>query len=177
MTSNLQRDMCSLIASRAKEFQDFAESFARSRFLLHSTEFGQNNEETEALQNIAAGIKCEIVQSDSGVSLSIDFDDGDTGEYLDVVEHGMPPPLTGGRGGIVTNPDGSTYPSRVPKQLWGNPIDEYAKTGSDVLDEVKMMLKDLFTQRVKEITSECKPELTKLAKSYVTQEILTMFRK
>ena len=38
----------SLIATKAMEYQELAQSFAKSRFLLASVEYGQNDEETEA---------------------------------------------------------------------------------------------------------------------------------
>lgn len=177
MTDDLNDAFRDIIAQKMTTFQPFAESFAKQRFLLYSAEFGTNDEETEALQKIAAAIKCKIVRSDSGVSLDIDFDDGDQGNYLEVIEHGMDAPLTGGHNGVVTNPDGSTEPSQVPEQLWGNPIDSYAKSGSEVMDEVKMMLKDLFTSRVREVVSESKPELAQLAKTQVLQEIRDIFKK
>lgn len=177
MTDDLNESFRALVAKKMEPFEHFAESFAKQRFLLYSTEFGTNAEETEALQRIAAEIRCDIAQSDGGVSIDIDFDTGDRGNYLEVVEEGMDAPLTGGHNGVVTNPDGSTRPSNVPEQLWGNPIDSYAKSGSEVLEEVRMMLKDLFTSRVREVVSESKPELARMAKAYVVQEIHDIFQK
>lgn len=169
--AELKSGVCKLVSQKAASFRPFAENFAKQRFLLYGTEFGANAEETEALQQIAAGIRCDITQDDNSVSIDIDFDTGDRGNYLEVVEDGMDAPLTGGHNGIVTNPDGSTRPSRVPEQLWGNPIDAYAKSGSEVLDEVKMMLKDLFSNRIREIVSESKPEIARMAKPLVAQEV------
>lgn len=172
----LQQRFIETIAKKAKPFQPFAQNFAKQRFLLYSTEFATNAEETEALQKIADGIRCRVEKSGEGVSVEIDFDAGDRGNYLEVVEEGMDAPLTGGHSGIVTTPDGSTRPSNVPEQLWGTPIDVYAKSGSEVLDEVKVMLKDLFTNRMKELVTESKPELAMLAKDYIRQEIRHAFK-
>ena len=177
MTGQYKEAVISLIAGKAQSFQPFAESFAKSRFLLYSVEFGQNEEEAAALQQIADGIQCRIASTDGGIDLTIDFDNGDRGEYLDVIEGGMDAPLTGGHGGIVTNPDGTTRPSLVPEPLWGNPIDEYAKAGSDVCEEVRMMLKDLFADRVREIVSECKPMIAQAARKEIVQEISRMLKK
>jgi hypothetical protein len=60
--------------------------------MLRSSEYGDNEEEIAALQNIAENIKCTVETSDGGVSLNIDFDNGDRGNYLEVVENGMPAP-------------------------------------------------------------------------------------
>lgn len=177
MTDELNVAFREIVTKKMFPFEHFAQTFAQQRFLLYSTEFGTNTEETEALQQIAAAIRCNIEQSDGGVSIYIDFDAGDRGNYLEVVEEGMDAPLTGGHNGVVANPDGSTLPSNVPEHLWGNPIDSYAKSGSEVLEEVKMMLKDLFTARVREVVSESKPELAKMAKEYVAQEIHSIFNK
>lgn len=128
-----------LIASKAQDYQSMAENFAKSRFLLASIEYGQNEDETRALEKIASGIKCKISQTESGITMDIDFDGNDAGNYLEIIESGMPAPVTGGAGGFVHNPDGSTETSKVPPELWGNPIPEFAKSGSDVLGEVKNM--------------------------------------
>lgn len=176
MSEVLQNQICNLIAGKAESFQPFAESFAKQRFLLYSSEFGTNAEEIEALQKIASVITVKISRSGTEVNLDFDFDNGDRGNYLEVIEDGMDAPLTGGHNGIVTNPDGSTRPSNVPEQLWGNPIDSYAKSGSEVIDEVKMMLKDLFTNRIREIVSENKGEIARLAKSEIVQEIQSVLK-
>ena len=83
----------------------------------------------------------------------------------------MPAPVTGGAGGFVHNPDGSVETSEVPPTLWGNPIPEFAKTGSDVLDEVKHMLEQLFFDEVQNIVQDSKQEIAAIAKAYVEQEL------
>jgi len=129
-----------LIAQRAKNYESMARNFAQSRFLLASIEYGQNEAETEALQKIAAGIQCKIVATDTGVSLDIDFDNNDSGNYLEIIEEGMLAPLAGGSGGFAHNPDGSVYRSNYPEHLWGTPLEDLSKPGSDTLDEVRKML-------------------------------------
>ena len=161
----------SLIASKAQGYRSMAEGFARSRFQLASIEYGQNEDEMLALEKIAAGIKCNIEQTATGVSLNIDFDDKDQGNYLEIIEHGMPAPVTGGAGGFVHNPDGSTETSKVPPELWGKPIPEFAKTGSDVLGEVKTMLSDLFFEEVRHVVAASNYEIAAQAKDYVLKEL------
>ena len=160
-----------LITEKACEYQTMAQNFARSRFLLAAIEYGQNEEETKALEKIAGGIRCAIAPSATGVSLDIDFDDKDQGNYLEIIEHGMPAPITGGEGGFVHNPDGSIETSNVPPELWGEPIPEYAKAGSSTLEEVKAMLSQLFADEVQRITKESKQEIAGIAKEYLISEI------
>lgn len=148
-----------------------AENFARSRFLLAAMEYGQNEDESSAQEKIASGIKCRIEQTESGLSLDIDYDDNDTGNYLNIIQNGMPAPVTGGAGGFVHNPDGSTETSKVPPELWGNVIPQFAKSGSDVLGEVRNMLSQLFADEVRAIVSDSKSEIAAIAKSYILQEM------
>lgn len=169
--SELQNNVMALQMDRVKNFEFAAEAFARSRFMLRTSEYGDNEEEVSALQDIAENIKCTVETSGDGVSLNIDFDSGDKGDYLEIIENGMPAPQTGGKGGVVTNPDGSTRLSEVPQQLWGNPIEEYSEQGSEILQEIKTMLTSLFKTYVEDVISDCRSEITKIAKEYVENEL------
>lgn len=169
--NEIQKTITSVQCSKAKDFEMTAEAFARSRFMVRSSEYGENVDEMEALQKIADGIKCRVEQSDSGISQAIDFDDNDRGNYLEVIEEGMSAPLTGGDNGIVTEPDGSTRQSNVPERLWGNPIEEYSKQGSEILEEIRMMLQDLFRTYIQELISDSRSELVNIARNYVVQEL------
>lgn len=160
-----------MIAAKAQEYQTLAESFAKSRLLLASVEYGQNEEESSALEKIANGIKCKVVATETGVGLDIDFDDNDPGNYLEIIQHGMPAPVTGGAGGFVHNPDGSIETSKVPPTMWGELIPEFAKTGTDVLGEVREMLSQLFADEVRNIVQGSHQEIAEIAKAYVIQEI------
>lgn len=166
-----------LISSEAHKYQQMAENFAKSRFLLASIEYGQNEDEAQALEKIADGIKCTISSVSTGLTLDIDFDNNDAGHYLDVIQGGMGAPVTGGEGGFVHNPDGSTETSKVPPELWGNPIPEFAKQGSDVLGEVRMMLQQLFADEVRNIVQEQKPQIATLVKNYLVAELNSIMTK
>lgn len=148
-----------------------AESFAKSRFLLASIEYGQNDEESEALQKIADGIKCTISGTPDGLSLSVNYSDNDQGNYLEIVEGGMPAPYAGGDGGIVHNPDGTFEKSNVNPNFWGTRLDSLAKPGSETLAEVNRMLTDLFRDEVQSIVSDSKQEIAAMAKEYIVQEL------
>lgn len=167
----------SLIAAKAMGYKDMAESFAKSRFLLAATEYGENDEEMEALQKIADGIRCNIFATPSGVSLSVDYDDNDQGNYLEIIEQGMPAPYAGGDGGIVHNPDGTFKVSEVNPNFWGTRLDMLSKPGSDTLEEVNRMLGDLFRDEVQNIVSESRGEIAQAAKNYIVQELQTALRK
>jgi hypothetical protein len=154
-----------------------AESFAKSRFLLAAIEYGQNDAEMEALLKIADGIKCTIKPSATGVTLSVDYNDKDQGNYLEIIEEGMPAPYAGGDGGIVHNPDGTFEKSDVDPRLWGTRLDFLAKPGSDTLAEVNRMLADLFRDEVETIVSESRPEIAAIAKDYVMRELREVMQK
>lgn len=160
-----ESEILSQIFNRAKSYESFAEEFAKSRFMVLSSAYGQNSEELAALEKIASQIKCTVQISGAGISQTIDFESGDSGDYLDVIEHGMPAPQTGGQGGTVTNPDGSTRPSNVPEQLWGNPIDEYAKVGAEVQSEVNTMLSGQFAEEVRSIVSNSNADIARIVKN------------
>lgn len=166
---NINDQVIELIANDVQEFTEFARNFAKSRFAVLTTEFGSNQEELDAINHLADTIKVKINKTDSGVSLSVYYDDDY--EYLDVIQNGMEAPLSGGNNGIVTNPDGSKTNSNVPRNLWGQPLDEYAKEGEDVIGEIRMMLTDIFKERVQEAVTECKPQIANIAKSYLSKEI------
>lgn len=158
-----------IISNQVQDFTEFAQNFAKSRFAVLTTEFGENQEELDAIDYLVSKIKCNIQRTDSGVSLFIGYDEDY--EYMNVIQEGMEAPLTGGNNGIVTNPDGSTTYSNVPPQLWGTPIEQYAKEGEDVIGEIKMMLTDLFKERVQEAVSECKSQIAKEAKSHIIERM------
>lgn len=166
----MQDRIINLLAARAKSFEMPAEAFARSRIMLLSSEYGDNAEERAALQNIAEGIKCTVNASADGASLSIDYDSRDPGDYLSVVDGGLEAPQTGGNHGTVTMPDGSTRRSNVPPALWGNPIEEFAEPPSGVVEEIKMMLTDLFTEHLRLLIAENKSEIAKTVKAAIENE-------
>ena len=166
-----------LVAQKAKAYEPIARNFAQSRFLLASIEYGQNEEEIDALQKIAEGIQCKISASETGVSQDIDFDDNDSGNYLEIIDQGMPAPLAGGSGGFAHNPDGSVYRSLYPEHLWGSPLEELSKPGSDTLDEVRKMLSQLFADEVRNIIAESKSDIAAIAKRGIVDEINSILRK
>jgi hypothetical protein len=135
--------------------------------MLRSSEYGDNDEEMKALEDIANGIKCRVESTEEGLSLAIDYEYEDPGDYLSVIEDGMSAPLTGGNNGIVTNPDGSTRQSEVPPELWGNPIEEYSEAGSEIKDEIHAMVSDLFASYVETLVSESRSEIAEIAKRHV----------
>lgn len=167
----LQAQVSALIGNKAKGLEPMLKAFAQSRFLVAASEYGENEKELDALNMISEAIQCTVVSTGSGVSLEIDFDDGDKGNYLEIIQDGMSAPLTGGTNGTVRNPDGSVQRSAVPEQLWGNPIEEYAESGSDVLEDVKALLKDLFTSNVRDLVSQSRKEISSIAKDAVMQEL------
>ena len=101
----------------------------------------------------------------------MDFDNADQGNYLEIIEHGMPAPYAGGDGGIVHNPDGTFEKSQVNPVFWGTRLDSLAKPGSDTLDEVRRMLGDLFRDEVQNIVAASRADIAGIAKQYIIQEL------
>ena len=162
----------SVICDAAKEFEDFAISFAKSRFLIASIDngFAENDDENIALQKIAEGIRCSVYQNGTSIALDIDYTKDD-GNYLELETNGQPAPYAGGSGGNVKFPDGHVEKSNVDPRFWGTRLDYLARPGSDVLQEVRMMLKDLFTQRIHEVIQEQRSEIIAAVKSEIVNEI------
>lgn len=159
MTGDFEVKLRSLIAERSRGFKTVGEAFAKTRFMVAASEYGDNPDEQHALAQISDAFRCDIVATPEGVRLMFDTDNNDPGNYLSIVEGGMPPPLSGGNNGIVTLPDGSTRRSRVPEQLQGQPIEEYAEPASDIMDELETMLGDLFADYVNNAVDESKSDI------------------
>lgn len=159
MTGDFEVKLRSLIAERSRGFKTVGEAFAKTRFMVAASEYGDNPDEQHALAQISDAFRCDIVATSEGVRLMFDTDNNDPGNYLSIVEGGMPPPLSGGNNGIVTLPDGSTRRSRVPEQLQGQPIEEYAEPASDIMDELETMLGDLFADYVNNAVDESKSDI------------------
>lgn len=159
-------NIASIISEEVVSFELMATAFAKQRFLALSAEFNENEKEAAEIEKIADQIKCTITYSDNLFDLEIFFDDNSN--YFEIINEGMPAPVAGGDNGIAHNPDGSTYKSNVPEQLWGNVLDEYAENGIDIMGETKTMLKDLFYDRIMDAINN---EKGKIAEAYKTQLI------
>lgn len=173
MTSDMTAKLRTLVAAKSKGFKMIGEAFAKTRFMVAASEYGDNPDEQHALAQISDAFRCDVVETAEGVRLVFDTDNGDPGNYLNIIEEGMPPPLSGGNNGIVTLPDGSTRPSRVPEQLHGQPIEEYAEPASDVINELETMLGDLFADHVHNVIGESRNEII----SYTQHVISNSFGK
>lgn len=160
--------LADILAAKVESFQTTAVNFAKSRFLVCASEYGMNDKESEELMTIAESIRCTIQNEGDAFSLNIEYGDS---PYLNIIEHGMEAPLTGGDGGIAHNPDGSTYRSNVPVQFQGNPIESFAKQGEDVMGEVRMMLTDLFRNAILEAVSESKQEIADTYRSEIQNRL------
>ena len=99
------------------------------------------------------------------------MDDRNPGGFLEIVDAGIPAPLAGGEKGTSHNPDGSTYNSPTPYQLWDEPVPEYAKPATGVINEIRTMLATLFRQHMKEAIDASKKEILDLVKQYTSERI------
>lgn len=178
MSAPTQQQYLSIIASKLSGFNKFAEDFGKSRFLVYESEISAPAEdadafikETEEMENIANAFKCEVIQEDRKFTLFFHFDERNPGGFLEIVDAGMPAPLAGGDNGTSHNPDGSTYPSPTPQQLWDEPVPGYAKPATGVIDEIRTMLADLFRNELKMAVASAKQEMLHLVKQYAAERI------
>lgn len=162
-------DIVSILMPRVQDFRMSAVNFAKSRFLVAASEFSSNEEETAELMSIADSITIDIFAEGSSVGMNIEYGHS---PYLGIIQEGMETPLSGGSGGMVTLPDGSTRLSLVPEQLQGQELPEYSKAGQDVMGEVATMMKDLFRQAVEDSVQDSKPEIAEAFKTYLVPHIM-----
>lgn len=160
----------SAIAPDVTAFETMATNFAKSRFLVLSTEFNDNEKEAAEIEKIADRVRCTIELDGSAFLLHINFEER-SGNYFEIMTEGMPAPLTGGEGGIAHNPDGTAYHSAVPPQFWGQPLEGFAETGVDIVGEIKMMLTDLFKNHIQEAVRNNKQEIAEIAKASILQDL------
>ena len=176
--TNLKNEAIALVAKKLSSFTEFAENFGKSRFLVYTSEIQAPDEKADArdkevaeMEAIAEALKCEIKQDGGQFSLYFHFDERNPGGFLEIVDAGMPPPLAGGDNGTSHNPDGSTYNSPTPSAMWNQPVPGYAKPATGVINEIRTMLRTLFETAFREAVDEAKPEILKLAKQQVGEQI------
>lgn len=176
MSAPKQEDYLRIIASKLNGFETFAENFGRARFLVYESEIQAPDEDGEAfaeetaeMEAIAAAFRCEIKQSGNRFGLYFYMDERNPGNFLEIVDSGMPPPLAGGDHGYSHKPDGSVYPSPTPMERWDEPVEGYAKPATGVINEIQTMLTELFRQRIQEAVEESKQEILGLVKQYTVQ--------
>lgn len=174
----LNEQFIQLISAKLQSFKPFAEAFGKSRFLVYESEIQAPDEKADAaaaeaaeMEAIANAFKCDIVLNNNTFTLFFFMDERNPGHFLEIVDAGMPPPLAGGDEGTAHNPDGSTYQSSVPYQLWGQPVPGYAKPATGVINEIRTMLADLFRTEMQEVISSSKSEFMKLTKEEVANRL------
>lgn len=145
--------------------------------MVAAIEYGDNEEEYDALERISNAFNCHVAQTEEGLRLTFDTDGGDKGNYLDVIEDGLPAPISGGNNGIITNPDGSMRRSLVPEQLQGTLLPWYEEPASNVMNELKIMLADLFRDYTENLVHDYRSEISDIMKRYAAEEIRNVFRK
>lgn len=178
MSSPNKDQYLSIIKSKMSGFEQFAESFGKQRFLVYKSEvhapaekaMAHIKEDTE-MEAIADAFKCEIVQTDGTFTLFFYFDERNPGNFLEIVDAGMPPPLAGGHRGISKNPDGSTYKTPTPIERWLDEVPGYAKPATGVINEIRMMLSDLFRSEMNEAIESAKQDILQLVKDYTAERM------
>ena len=161
-------NIISLVAPKLDGYESEAEQIGRSRFMALCMDLGTNEAETAEIEKIANSFHYYVSSSGDGVELHREYLQS---PYSDIIENGMPAPYTGGQGGLVHMPDGSTRSSNVPSQLWGNEIPDYAKTGTAAFEEMDRMQQTLFPQAVSDAVQASRSDLAKLAKEEAIKQI------
>jgi len=164
-------DIMSIILPYVESYKTTLIEFAKSRFLVAAQEFGMNEKETAELSAIADSINVEIVSGGSSIDFNITFG---TSPYLDIIQNGMPAPLSGGNGGIATNPDGTSYVSDVPIPFQGEPIESFSKTGQDVIGEIGTMAVNIGRDIVSDAANAANTEIAQAVVVYMQPHLLNL---
>lgn len=174
MSAPTQEDFVNLIAGNLQAFVPFAENLGKSRFLVYESEIGAPDEKAGAIameqmemEAIADAFRCEIVQSDNQFSLNFYMEERNPGGFLEIVDAGMGAPLAGGTEGTSRAPDGSTYTSPTPEPRWHEPVPGYEKPGTGVIEEIRTMLRDAFSEFMQEVITRAKAQFMEQLKAYV----------
>lgn len=122
----------------------------------------QNPKEQAEYAKIAEAIQYRLILN--GSSLSLSKEEKKISPYIEIIEEGMDAPLSGGSGGLAKNPDGTMYASKVPVQLWGTEIPEYAKEPNPVSEGIHSMLMSLVPEWINDTCNSCKPEIAEILK-------------
>lgn len=161
-------DVISPIMSKLSGYESQAEQIGRSRLMIYCMDIGANPEEQKEIERIANSFKYEVSNSGDEIELRRMYLQS---PFEDIIENGMPAPYTGGEGGLVHLPDGSTRPSNVPEQLWGYELPWYAKQRSSAFSEMDTMQRSLFSQAVKDAVHASRSEYAEQVRKNMTKMI------
>jgi hypothetical protein len=178
MSMPTRQEYLNVISSKLSGFEQFAEEFGKTRFLVYESEIQAPDEKFDAMireqaemEAIADAFKCEIVQEDETFTLYFYFDERNPGGFLEIVDAGMPAPSAGGDNGLSHNPDGSTYRTPTPQERWDEPVPGYAKPATGVIKEIRTMLADLFRNEMHVAIESAKQDILSLVKRYTAEKI------
>ena len=167
-----QEDFLNIIKSKITGLEQLAEQIGKSRFAVYKTEkYAGNEKEIEEFDAIMDAFRCKIEQNGNSFSLFFYVDEHNPGGYLEIIDEGMDAPLAGGKGGISTNPDGSTYDTPTPRHLWDVPVYKYAKPGTGVIEEIYTIVRSLFQTEFRQAVSDSKQEIMAIVKNHVAERI------
>ena len=161
-------EIISIIAENLYGYESEAEQLGKSRFILLCTDINANPQEVEEIEKIANSFRYSIVKTEDGVELHREYLQS---PYAEIIENGMHAPYTGGSGGLVHMPDGTTRQSLVPHQLWGNEIPEYAKQGTSAFKEMDLLQQTLFPNAVKDSVQASHNDFAQIAKSEFLEQV------
>ena len=154
-------EVVNIAAAKLSGYTSEAEQIGKSRFKILCMDIGANEDEIAEIERIANSFRYIFQQSNDGVELHREVMQS---PYSEIIENGMSAPYTGGEGGLVHMPDGTTHTSLVPPQLWGYEIPDYAKPGTEAFSEMDKLQRTLFPQAVRDAVSASKREYAQLAK-------------
>lgn len=80
-------------------------------------------------------------------------------------------PVTGGNGGTAHNVDGSTYQSKVPRQLWGQPLPWLELPILQGEDEVYHIIELMAKDAVENAIANSTKDISEAVKPIVSQQI------
>lgn len=140
-----------LLSEAATDLKLFFGNLVRSERMKDSGEYSDNPEEAAQMQAEIDATDVEFEVEGSSIAVKIVTSGS---EYDKVSTEGKPESYSGGQGGIVTLPDGSTVRSEVNPNLWGQPVPDSAEPPSVWKDNAIKMIQSLLPQQIKDYVTE-----------------------
>lgn len=144
--SELSVDFASILFSEISDsISNFATNLERSRRAVWAS-VAQSEEEKTAISQAIDNFK--YVFSLVGSAFKLSRLEGDELPIEKLLSEGKPIPYSGGVNGMVTHLDGTQTVSKVPKNLQGTPLPDYAWDPMPAEEETRTMLETVVPDMI-----------------------------
>lgn len=136
----------------------------------------RNEKEQIELEKIGNSVQYTISNTNNSVCVQKkQFSDS---PFQDVIEQGLSGLLSGGHGGIVTEPDGSTRMSKVPDYLQGQDVDFlYGRPADPVSEGIDTINSEKIPEWLNEEFNDSKSEIAnRIIKPEIIKELQTVLQ-